>query len=320
MKILEQKDYQEIRTWIHRNARPLELALWNYCYEKGSKEAVADALGYYQNEDGGFGNGVEPDCWNKESSPYATMIAMELLRRISFVETVGIDHPMIQGIFCYLESGVHSDEEGWIFSIPSNDAYPRAPWWTYNEAENKTQSMGITAGLCAFILRYGDCESKVFKKAFAYAGKIMQKASSAEEFGEMGAVGICMLLDDIKQRDLTSSFACEGLMEKMTAIVNRSIERNPEQWTLYTPRPSEFIRSPKSPFYKDNEDIVKTELDYLIDTRNPDGVWNITWSWFDLGEEYPKEFAVSENWWMASKAIDKVEFLKNFGRLSDGGQ
>ena len=63
---------------------------------------------------------------------------------------------------------------------------------------------------------------------------------------------------------------------------------------------------------------METELDYLIDTRNPGGVWNITWTWFDLGEIYPKEFAVSENWWMSSKAIEKMRFLRAFGRIERG--
>ena len=63
---------------------------------------------------------------------------------------------------------------------------------------------------------------------------------------------------------------------------------------------------------------MEAELDYLIDTRNPGGVWNITWTWFDLGEVYPKEFAVSENWWMASKAIEKMRFLRAFGRIERG--
>ena len=28
MKVLNKNDYQEIRTWIHRNARQLELSVW----------------------------------------------------------------------------------------------------------------------------------------------------------------------------------------------------------------------------------------------------------------------------------------------------
>lgn len=60
MKMLMQKEYQEIRAWMHRNARPLEMAVWNYFFEGGARDEIADALAYYQNDDGGFGNGVEP--------------------------------------------------------------------------------------------------------------------------------------------------------------------------------------------------------------------------------------------------------------------
>ena len=44
MKVLNREDYQEIRSWIHRNARQLELSVWNYFFENGSREAVIDAL------------------------------------------------------------------------------------------------------------------------------------------------------------------------------------------------------------------------------------------------------------------------------------
>lgn len=315
MKMLNQDSYKEISFWMHRNARPLELALWNYYHEEGEMEDIIKALAYYQNSDGGFAGQVEPDIWSMESSPYATMIAIGILRRVDFFEVAGLQHPMVQGIFRFLESGIHTDNEGWMFGIPSNDKYPRAPWWTYNEEVNKVQNAGITATLCAFILRYGIVNSELFEKAKKYAILILEKASTLEDFGEMGARGIILLLKDIIARDLSGMFQYDGLEEKLKEIVNRTIERNPEQWAVYTPRPSDFIQTPDSPLYKGNEEIVAAELDYLIDTRKPDGVWDITWSWHDLGDKYAKEFAISENWWKASKAIDKLEFLKNFGRM-----
>ena len=114
MKVLNREDYQEIRSWIHRNARQLELSVWNYFFENGSREAVIDALSYYQNEDGGFGNAVEPDVWNPESSPYATMVVTGILRRTGAADEMGAGHPMMQGIFRYLGSGAGSDEDGWL--------------------------------------------------------------------------------------------------------------------------------------------------------------------------------------------------------------
>lgn len=213
MKTIEQNAYQEINTWMHRNARELELALWNFCFENGSVEAVAEALAYYQNEEGGFGNTVEPDCWNPESTPYSTMIAIGVLRKIGFFETAGIEHPMVQRGLNYLDSGMHSDENGWHFSVPSNDVYAHAPWWTFSEEMNKVQDMGITAALCSFILHYADRESDLFKKAVDYTKKILKKARELEDFGEMGAGGICGLLDDIMQCGLVWKKSMQGNLQ-----------------------------------------------------------------------------------------------------------
>lgn len=79
--------------------------------------------------------------------------------------------------------------------------------------------------------------------------------------------------------------------------------------------PLDYISSPESEFYKDNEEITQLEIDYMIETRSKGSVWEITWSWFDNNDKYPKEFAVSENWWKAHKVVSTLIHLRNFGRL-----
>jgi len=133
----------------------------------------------------------------------------------------------------------------------------------------------------------------------------------------MGIGGYCRLLDSIKQAQLTKHFDCDFLIEKLKKLVNDSIVRDTEKWVNYSVRPSNYITSPESIFYKDNEDIVSRELDYIIETRPKNGVWDITWSWFENDDKYPKEFAISENWWKAEKAIEKINFLKNFNRVDE---
>lgn len=312
MKRLSAAAYSEVRAWIYRNARPLELAMWQLDFEHGSPEQVADMLSFYQNEDGGFGHAVEPDSWNPESSPYNTMIAAGILRGIGLAEQ---GHPVLEGIFRYLESGEHSSDRGWHFSIPSNDSYPRAPWWTYSEELNEVQDMGITAALCALILRYGSGHKELFERACGYVDRILDQVGGTKDFGEMGAGGLGMLMQDIEAAGLSGRFDCGKIKESLPELVDRTIERDPEKWAQYTPRPSDFITSPASGYYQGNEAVVEAELDYLIDTRTPGGVWPITWTWFDLGQVYGKEFAVSEIWSMAGKAVEKMRFLRNFGRI-----
>jgi hypothetical protein len=43
-KILSESDLKEIKSFVYRNARPLEFALWQYHFENGCKENVLSAL------------------------------------------------------------------------------------------------------------------------------------------------------------------------------------------------------------------------------------------------------------------------------------
>lgn len=315
-KRLGPEELREIRIWMHRNARPLDLAVWKYHFEGGSAEAIAEELRFYQNPDGGFAHAVEPDLWNPCSTPYATLTAATILERIGVSQSTEV----LEGIFRYFESGDGAGEDGWHFSVPSNDNYPHAPWWSYSEEANRVQDMGLTAGICAFIILHGKGDEPVFHRACGYAEEIFGKVGDAADPGEMGIGSVLRLADAVRRRgmqELTEMAEAIGLDEKIGTAVNRSIEREPEKWKYYTVRPSAYIASPDSPFYKENEKIVEAELDYLIDTRAPGGVWDITWNWGfpEKGDIYPKEFAVSENWWKAQKAVENLLFLRNFGRV-----
>ncbi len=60
---------EKARGFIYKNARPLDVARWNYLFENGDSTEVMKYLLSYQNEDGGFGHALEPDCWNEKSTP-----------------------------------------------------------------------------------------------------------------------------------------------------------------------------------------------------------------------------------------------------------
>jgi hypothetical protein len=315
MKKLSAVDFQEIRTWIYQNARPVELALWQYHFEGGKREAVLSALKFYQNEDGGFGHALEADSWNPNSSPVTTLTAMGILDEIGYIDE---ENPVILGIYKFLESGVHCSENGWFFNIPSNNEYPHAPWWTYNKESNEVEGIGLTANISGLLLLHADKGSQLYKKAISFTDLLISKLLVSEKYGDMGIGGYCRLLEKIKLAGLTDRYDCNILEDRLKHLVHASIIRDTSKWVYYSVRPSEYITSKDSIFYRDNEDIVETELDYLIDTRPSNGVWDITWSWFDNNEKYPKEFAISENWWKSEKAIRKLLFLQSFGRIEDG--
>jgi hypothetical protein len=297
---------------VHRNAREIELSLWRYHFESGSKEDVVSALAFYQNGDGGFGNALESDNWNPDSSPYQTLTAMAMLDRIGYSET---EHPIWTGIFRFLDSGAYSNENGWLFSIPSNDDYPHAPWWTYDAKANTYESIGVTAEIAAYILKYGSKGTVLYQKALQETTRILGLIGNTEKNGDMGIAGFIRLLDAINRAGLTDHYDISDVSERVRELVKSSIGRDASKWEFYGVRPSNYITSPDSVYFDDNRDIVETELDYLIETRPKGGVWGITWIWFDNNEKYAKAFAISENWWKANLAVSKVTMLRNFGRL-----
>ena len=95
-------DIKKAKEFIYRNARPIELALWNYYMEQGSIDDVLHNLSFYQNEDGGFGHALEPDSFNPNSAPIETWQATKILQQVGYGDS---SHPIIQGILRYLGSG-----------------------------------------------------------------------------------------------------------------------------------------------------------------------------------------------------------------------
>ncbi|KNY28688.1 hypothetical protein [Pseudobacteroides cellulosolvens] len=314
---MSKSDFQTIRNWIYRNARPLDNARWRYHFENGSNEDVLKALATYQNADGGFGHAIEADSWNPNSSPISTTTAIEILREIRFID---INHSIIKGILAYFDTTTDFTGEYWLSSTPTNNDYPHAPWWNYPNNESFDWGYNPTAMIAGFILYFADRNTGIYKKAEKIAMQAIDKYlngvmengeayNSVKREGELRCFN--HLLEYLEAAELTQVYQATELRDTLIKQVDIYIEKDNSKWNGYCCKPSTFITSPDSIFFKGNEDILNTELDYILKNRNQDGVWNITWSW----GSYEKEFAISENWWKANIAILNMLLLRNFSRL-----
>lgn len=302
--------YNEVYAWVRRNAREIDLCVWRALFEGGDPAAVADALLPYQNADGGFGNALEADNWNPASTPYTTFHALSQMNLVGYRDQT---HPVFLGAVRYFNSGANLTEQGWRFTVPGTDAYPHAPWWAYNEADNATENIGLTAAIASVVLSLREPFAPIYERAVALSKVMAQRIEDERSLGEMGLAGLLALLPAMQAAGVEGpDYARLG--ERLHKRVNDSIVRDPAQWPTYGVRPSNYIRSPESPFYAENADIVAKELDYLLETREPGGVWPISWQWYGLMEQYAREFAISENWWKSVKAMENLAFLRAFGK------
>lgn len=303
---------EKARRFIYRNARPLDLARWQYHFENGSKEAVIHALSYYQNADGGFGYALEPDLWNEQSSPVSTASATGILREIDFYDC---SNKMIKAILDYFENTSFQHHNGWLLKIPSNNDFPHSPWWEYS----KETEMGFdgaaeynpTAGIVSFIVKAADKSSALYKKAMDTANKAAQKVTNHDAIEMHEAGGLVDMFANINLADITHT--PELLLQQLKNMISNVIEKDTSKWDSYIAKPSSFFNSTNSIFYADNKEIAEYECDYIITTQLPDGSWDIPWRW----EGYPEEWAVAKNWWKSIGILENMLYLKGMNRIEN---
>jgi len=302
--------YKKAQDFIYKNARPLDLARWQYHFEKGSKDAVLKALSHYQNKDGGFGHALEPDSWNPNSSPIQTWCATEILRDINFTDN---NHPIIKGILNYLESGQSFNGKVWLSTIKSNNDYPHAPWWHSENGNKYHNDYNPTACLAGFIIRFADKSSEIYKLGCRIAQEAFSQFMSTKIQYDMHTLQCYIrLMEYLEEAGAFDIIDLTALKNKLKEQVAGCITRNIEQWeSSYICKPSQFIKSRNSIFYPDNKEIAEYECEFIIKTQLEDGSWNITWNWSD----YPNEWAISKNWWKSNGIIINMLYLRGFDRI-----
>ena len=292
------------RNWIYRNARPLDLARWQYHFEGVSADNVLAALSAYQNADGGFGHALESDSWNPDSSPIQTCTAVEVLREIKMNDS---GNAVVQGILRYLDSGAGFALGVWQNSVPTNNDYPHAFWWTYN---GDWVTYNPTANLCGFIIKHAGKSGDLYAKGVRIAKEAVARFTSTTDENEIGDghgnLAYLRLLQDCGEAE---SSIVGGVRERLTKNVN--INGEDLDWCSDGVA-LEFLKTfGNDGQISDDADIVRKVCAYLIENRSDDGTWDIPWSWSD----YEEQWAVSKNWWKSYGIIVNMLFLKHFGCL-----
>lgn len=294
------------RGFIYKNARPLDLARWNYLFENANKQDVILYLKAYQNADGGFANALEPDCWNGKSTPMQTWAATKIIKEIEFDDKT---HPLIKGMLEYLASGDEFSGYLWngLNTVISNNNDPHAPWWSYTKTHES--SYNPTASLAGFILKYADKHSSVYHMACQIAREAYNSFKERVPLESMHeAACFVELYEYLKEADVSNLLDLEEFKRLLQQQIKNVITYETNRWsTDYVCKPSLFINSKKSDFYPGNEDICSFECDFIMQTQNDDGTWNVTWNWDDFSEEW----AVSKNWWKSDIVIRNIAYIKS---------
>ncbi|MBV1709588.1 MAG: hypothetical protein KMY54_06995, partial [Erysipelothrix sp.] len=138
--------------WLLNHGRLLDIARFRYHFEKGDVSDVLIELQKYQNSDGGFGHGLEPDFRNPNSSPIACWVATEILAEIG---CWNLELDIVRKLVDYLIDCQQKDDDWFRFSIESNNDYPRAIWWNF-DSQKKAGIYNPSAALYGFLVLVAD--------------------------------------------------------------------------------------------------------------------------------------------------------------------
>ena len=123
MSLVSEERLDRARDLIYRNGRLIERQLFALFIEEGSKEACLKVLLAYQNADGGFGNGLEPDLLCPDSTAIGAETALYVLDVLDAGDAECVE-PLIGWIV------THQNGDGVIEHPPENLVrYPHQPWW-----------------------------------------------------------------------------------------------------------------------------------------------------------------------------------------------
>ncbi|MDP6668064.1 MAG: hypothetical protein QF357_11830, partial [Dehalococcoidia bacterium] len=238
MTQLSQSAFEKATEFIAANARPLEQAQFEYNFAAGSAASVLVELAKFQNDDGGFGHGLEPDVRMPFSSPIVSTIAFELLRDLG----VPGDEQIVRDGIAYFERTYDRSIGGWESVDSRSNDYPRAAWWNYQPVEGQLEPIARAnpgPEIIGYLHLYPDHAGADF--VTRVTTEILTTFDELPDDMEFHAMMCFMRLAEMAPSPVT-----ERLLPKLRRGVHMVTGGNPGDWRAYGGRPLGFAPKPDS--------------------------------------------------------------------------
>jgi len=303
--MLTQESFQSARRFIETTARPLEIARLHHAFDGGPGEAVFDALGRYQNADGGYGHALDPDLRAAESSALCTSIAFQVVRATR-AEAGG---DLAAAGMAYFLQTLDQEEGHWRIIPRSAERSPHAPWWNQAGREDTFDvfSLNPTAEILGYLYDYRErVPADILSLA---AGRVISHLSAPKDI-RMHDLLCCLRL--LQTRDLPEDVR-EPIRRELAWRIDGMIVYDPARWEEYGLRPLQVVPDPGSPWMAGREAAVAVNLDYEIASQRADGSWAPTWSW---GDAFPNDWPAARREWAGVITLEKLLLLKRHRRIA----
>lgn len=276
------------RRFLVAEGRLLERRIAEVLFDGAAPGGVLDALRGYRNEDGGYGNALEPDKRVAASQP------LDVEAALSVMETAGVPELGAVLAACDFLAGI-GPGVGCLTAAALE--CPRAPHWGSWALE---PSLNPTAGIVARLWRW-EIDHPWRDEATAFCWRALQHGlpQDAHTFGEV--LEFLSAVDDRERADAWTARLAPALPSLALFRLDPSAEG-------YGMTPLHFVRDPSSPWAAlFDRDVVESHLNALGDAQEDDGGWPISWD--TVGPAARQE-------WRGIETLRAVRTLAAFQRLT----
>lgn len=299
MEKLTQSQFGLAKQFMKTRARHLEKALFEFEFESVSFSHVLTELAKFQNEDGGFGHGLEPDLRCPESSAIATTKAIEILQ-LGGEANESIQ--MVKNALQFLENTFREVRNGWEIIPKEAENSPRAPWWNYSAFSKEWGNPN--AEIVGYFTDFRSIFS--FKKIDALLNYAIEHLTQSCELNEMHEL-FCYL----RLYERLDPGRKNRIQDTIDTFMDNCVMKNPQDREGYGAAPLDVVHSPDSPYYPKYETVISVNLDELIQNQTVDGSWQPNWAWGQYEDEWEK----AKVEWQGILTLDALRALRNFNRI-----
>jgi hypothetical protein len=286
-------DFDAAATFIAVHARVVDRRRFQRMFGGGPAGPVRDAVAAYRNDDGGFGQALEPDCRAPGSQPPAVEMALRLMD-----EADAWDDALVRGACDWLAS-VAPAEGGAAFVEGGPQAlgdWPHAPWWVPE------------AGHPASLTPTGLISATLHKRGFSHpwldrATEVMwTRIGTLTEPGPYDLFGVLGFLQHVPDRDRArEAFGRVGplILERNLVALDPEAPGEVHSPLAFAPEPESLARR----LFDDA--TIKAHLDHLAHAQRQDGGWTFNWPAWSPGAERD---------WRGFLTVDALRILRANGR------
>ncbi len=291
MEKITKNDLAEIERQMFNKARDIDVCAFNCLFTDFPKELLIDALSMYQNKDGGFGHGVEPDNLNPNSTVYETYMALLYCFQGGFKNYK--ENEMLEQMLNKAFNFLYNRKPDWSLFDESNLKFAAASRFQ-NDSNSTYPKMAIVA-LTIYLL---DDKKVYYKKALEKLGQIEKELTLSDSLTFEEAFGYELLFNILNNKQISYAKNVYDYYIKLKEILlNENIlsESNAIYYVLL------------------NSKLKEEALDLIVKSRKNHGLWEVTHEW---GNMYPEAESAKLKW-LGLVTYRDLYILKQNGRIEE---